>query len=78
LEIFPNWTRLAACPILAKFPNITCTINPNCTRHRMITYTNLYLINKYFYCGCNFPLGWMKNNKICLINVKEKFITLKP
>jgi hypothetical protein len=44
----------------------------------MITYTNLYLINKYFYCGCNFPLGWMKNNKICLINVKEKFITLNP
>ncbi len=29
----------AARPILAKFPNITRTINPNCTRQRMITYT---------------------------------------
>jgi hypothetical protein len=33
---------MAARPILAEFPNITRTINPyNCTRHRMITYTNL-------------------------------------
>jgi hypothetical protein len=30
----------AARPILARFPNITRTIN--CTRNRMITYTNSY------------------------------------
>ena len=36
----------AARPILAKFPNITRTINiiPNCTRQRMITYTNEQII----------------------------------
>ena len=40
----------AARPILAKFANITRTINPNCTRQRMITYTNSPCkVSKYIY-----------------------------
>jgi hypothetical protein len=44
--------------ILEKFPNITRTINPFCTRHRMITYT---------YTGCQ--LSQFYTDKILHHNV---------
>ena len=44
VEFGPAARPGGARPILAKFPNITRLLIPNCTHNRMITYT--YLIPK--------------------------------